>query len=586
MAQITPSMISEMRKLRGTGLSLQKIASLLSEKHSIEISHQTISYHLGKVKKEMLEGKKSVRVIHVQSMDSGPRVFNLDLVTFEKERGEDTVYQHGNLVYELRSGCMHCTSLPREAAGESYEDWAPVFLVGADPKLPQVYVNMTNISTAQIDAAFNAHKGNQGVNWLSSKGYNRQLFQDAFVSNRLSELLEGYYKSMGNEAVRLTGNNAKDTLTLHSIYGSIEQMQKDLKDFIRPDTNYWNQNFERAFKEFMKETGIPPGRRNRALKEGCLDNEKLNQFYDGKFKDWANFERAILTGFSLRKEWEEAVKLRCQDKKEYDSVKKYGWPNGPYMRQALDSGFKHKESALWSVLQQRNLLRYPDVVKWIRKDPTELERIEQFPSMKALQLHDAILGGVYKSELVVTQKILEKYNSMSFPGPNFNRVNQIEALLQDPPFSDFCDVDIEAGSVILNLKPRRKKRQSKKTVNPAVDLEPYEFLSKSKSKYALKVVKHVNERDLDDATASTWRWLFMHGKKLLDDQRAPRFAETMCKAITDKLGLSEAENNALHNLRKARNDFDKANEEGNAIKPKWPLIQNGLSIVEKLIEAN
>ena len=51
-------MISEMRKLRGTGLSLKKIASLLSKKHGIEISHQTISYHLGKVKKEMLEGKK------------------------------------------------------------------------------------------------------------------------------------------------------------------------------------------------------------------------------------------------------------------------------------------------------------------------------------------------------------------------------------------------------------------------------------------------------------------------------------------------------------------------------------------------
>ena len=101
MTQITPSMVSEMRKLRGMGLSLKKIASLLSEKHGIEVSHQTVSYHMGKVKKEMLEGKKSVRVINVQSMDSGPRVFNLDLVTFEKERGEDAVYQHGNLVYEL-----------------------------------------------------------------------------------------------------------------------------------------------------------------------------------------------------------------------------------------------------------------------------------------------------------------------------------------------------------------------------------------------------------------------------------------------------------------------------------------------------
>ena len=181
-------------------------------------------------------------------------------------------------------------------------------------------------------------------------------------------------------------------------------------------------------------------RRKRALTVGCLNNKKLNRYYDGNFKDWDQFESAILVGFSLSKEWTEVVKLQCLNKKEYDSVKKYGWPSGPAMRQALESGFTHKEANLWSVLQQRNLLRYPEVVKWIRKDPSELDRIEQFPSMKALQLHDAILGGVYKSELVVTGKILEKYNSMSFPGSNFHQINQIEALLQDPPFSDFCDV--------------------------------------------------------------------------------------------------------------------------------------------------
>ena len=72
---------------------------------------------------------------------------------------------------------------------------------------------------------------------------------------------------------------------------------------------------------------------------------------------------------------------------------------------------------------------------------------------------------------------------------------------------------------------------------------------------------------------------------MLDEPRAPRFAETMCNQITDRLGLSDEENTALHHLRRARNDFDKVNEEGTAIKPKWPLIQNGLSIVEKLIEA-
>ena len=358
MAQITPSMVSEMRKLRGMGLSLKKIASQLSEKHGIEISHQTVSYHLGKVKKDMLEGKKSVRVIHVQSMDSGPRVFNLDPATFEKERIEDSVYQNGNLVYELRSGCMHCTTLPNQANSdgeiESFEEWAPVFLVGADPNLPQIYRSLTNITDAGIGEAFHAHKTHSGINWLSSKGYSTEIFQDEHVSNRLSQLLEGYYNSMGNEAVRLSGNTAKDILTLHSIYGSMQNMQNQLKSFVRPDGGWWNNHFDEAFKEFMKETGIPPGRRKRALTVGCLDNKKLNRYYDGNFKDWDQFESAILVGFSLSKEWTEAVKLQCLNKKEYDSVKKYGWPSGPAMRQALESGFKHKEANLWSVLQQRS----------------------------------------------------------------------------------------------------------------------------------------------------------------------------------------------------------------------------------------
>ena len=589
MAQITPDMISEMRNYRGMGLSLKKIAALLSKKHSIEVSHQTISYHLGKVKKEMLEGKKSVRIIRVESMTPGPRVFVLDPVSFEKERKNNTVYQHNNLVYELRTGCMHCTTLPAEANAvtgyESYTDWASIFLVGADPGLPRQYQRLTNVTESGIQAAFHNHKTNQGTVWLRSNGYNQQIFQkEEHVSNRISKLLEEYYQLTGNEAVSLSGNTAKDTLTLHSIYGSVENMGAQLKNFIRPDANWWNDHIQKAFNQYMKETGIPPSRRKRALAEGCLDNKKLSLYFDGKFKDWNRFESAIQIGFYSEKEYSGALTLQCQDKKEYDAVKKHNWPNGPYMRHALGSGFKHKEASLWAVLRQKSLLGNPDVVKWIRKDPSELDRIEQFPSLKALQLYDAILGGVYKSNLVVTQKILEKYNSMPFPGPAFQRINQIEMLLIEPLFSDICEVDVEAGSVILNVKSGKNKKNKKE--NPAIDLEPYENLRKSKSKYALAIMKRVNERDLDDATASAWRWLFMHGKNLLPDPRAPRFAETMCNELGNHLELSKKENSDLHYLRRARNDFDKANEQGTVIKPKWHLIENCLNITEKLINSN
>ena len=587
MAQIMSNHITEMRELRGNGLSLKKIAETLSRKHGIEISHQTVSYHLGKVKKSMLEGRKPVRVINVEYLESGPRIFSLKPDIFEKERKNDVVYQFENTIYELRSGCMHKTSLPsqarQEGMWENYDQWHSVFSVGADPTFPKTYSSITNISDSDFERAFNTHTGNEGTRWLQSKNYNTTIFKNQDVSNRLSEILKEIYAEMGHEAVRLSGNVAKDILTLHSIYGSVENMRKQIVGFVKPNASFWNDNFEKVFKQFMAESGIPPGRRNRALNEGCLDNNKLDKFYNGKFRDWVEFEKAILSGFSQSKEWKEAVSLRCQDKEEYDLVKKHGWLSGTDMKQAINGGFQNKESDVWYALKQRKLLNYSYVIDWIRANPKEITRIDGFPSLKALQLHDLILGGFYKSELVVTSKIMEKYNSLQFPGPNFNQIIQMEHLLQTEQFNKFCDVDIEAGSVMLAIKANVNQKSRKKTVNPGIDLEPYAKLNASKSKYAKKVVKRVNERDLDDATVSTWRWLFLHGKGLLEDQRAPRFAELLCQTITDELGLTEEENTGLHHLRRARNDFDKANEEGTAIKPKWSLIENGLQVTEQLI---
>ena len=587
MAQITSEHINEMRELRGNGLSLKKIAETLSKKHGMEISHQTVSYHLGKVKKSLLEGRKPVRVIRVEHLDPGPRIFSLNPETFEKERKNDSVYQFENTIYELRSGCMHKTSLPTQARQEGvwddYDKWHSVFSVGADPTFPQTYSSITNISESDFERAFNAHSSNEGTRWLQSKNYNLNIFKNQDVSNRLTEILKEIYEEMGHEAVRLSGKVPKDTLTLHSIYGSVENMRKQLVGFVKPNASFWKDNFDKVFKQFMAESGIPSGRRNRALKEGCLDNTKLEKFYNGKFKEWSEFEKAILAGFSQSKEWKEAVSLRCQDKEEYDLVKKHGWTSGRDMKNAINGGFEHNEAEIWYALGQRRLLNYGHVVEWIRANPKEIDRIDGFSSLRALQLHDLILGGFYKSELVVTSKIMEKYNSLSFPGPNFNQIRQMEELLQTDEFSKFCDVDIEAGSVMLTIRADVNKKSRKKTLNPGIDLEPYTKLNASKSKYAKKVVKRVNERDLDDATVSTWRWLFLHGKGLLEDQRAPRFAELLCQTITDELGLTEEENTGLHHLRRARNDFDKANEEGTAIKPKWSLIENGLQVTEQLI---
>ena len=82
------------------------------------------------------------------------------------------------------------------------------------------------------------HEGNDGTRWLRQQSYNDQIFQNADVCKKISKILEGYYNDLGHEAVRLTGDTAKDVITLHSIYGSQEEMKKEVDRICQTKFNF------------------------------------------------------------------------------------------------------------------------------------------------------------------------------------------------------------------------------------------------------------------------------------------------------------------------------------------------------------
>ena len=129
---VTDDELANIRMLRGQGWSQQRIADELG------LSRQTIGYQLKKLSRDTLSSKP-VRVIHTKSVSSGPRVFDLDVNTFERERQNEVVYQIGPDVYELRHGCMHHTRLEGDASGCDYSDWVSLMEKVPDTTILEKY---------------------------------------------------------------------------------------------------------------------------------------------------------------------------------------------------------------------------------------------------------------------------------------------------------------------------------------------------------------------------------------------------------------------------------------------------------------
>ena len=277
---VTDDELANIRRLRGQGWSQQRIADELG------LSRQTIGYQLKKLSLDTLSSKP-VRVIHTKSVSSGPRVFDLDVNTFERERQNEVVYQIGPDVYELRHGCMHHTRLEGDASGCDYSDWVSLMEKVPDTTILEEYRSTIDRFTKDnivvhkdwfrllkidmlsgdrplsfgyragegkdrisIPAYTKNYRGSDrkmivngneypydtyqyapkpqttafGLQWLEKNGEDFLSFNDIDVNKFLQEVIEERVESIPSMEIKLTGDPLKDIFQLHQRFGSIEGM--------------------------------------------------------------------------------------------------------------------------------------------------------------------------------------------------------------------------------------------------------------------------------------------------------------------------------------------------------------------------
>ena len=152
------------------------------------------------------------------------------------------------------------------------------------------------------------------------------------------------------------------------------------------------------------------------------------------------------------------------------------------------------------------------------------------------------------------------------------------------PKSPFIQEKIVIKEIIVEKEVIVPKVEYVDDMNPLLDISEYDKFSKYKNDYAERARKSINEGDLLDSINSVCRLFRIEAEKLADisKKKGDNFNVDLIDNIVEKIGLDERLHKKLHQLRRARNDFDKGKSES-PIKPTISLVKSGLEVIESII---
>ena len=119
---------------------------------------------------------------------------------------------------------------------------------------------------------------------------------------------------------------------------------------------------------------------------------------------------------------------------------------------------------------------------------------------------------------------------------------------------------------------------------PLFDINEYQKISKSKNSYAKRAIKSINNGDLLESITSVWRLFRIEAEKFVGNSKktGDNFNVELIDKFAEKVKLNDRLHKKLHQLRRARNDFDKGKSES-PIKPTSSLVKAGLQAIEMII---
>jgi hypothetical protein len=255
-------------------------------------------------------------------------------------------------------------------------------------------------------------------------------------------------------------------------------------------------------------------------------------------------------------------------------------------------------------LNESNVEINAEIIEWASQKQWDISQLGQFETYRQRWLYHRLIE--YEIPAVRMDKLLDEYNNSTEPGTNLASELELHEVLQQSPFKELCNSSSDGGMIFFNKDDGNSKVNSvvekkivvknvvveKKvyvekdttSVQPLVDLEPYPLILKSDSDYAKRAVETIRKADLNGSINDVWRLLSIEAKKLLEDEidRESNFNVILVDKFCEKLSIGERQQKKIHQLRRARNDFDKGTSES-PIKPNKSLVINGLETIEKIM---
>ena len=255
-------------------------------------------------------------------------------------------------------------------------------------------------------------------------------------------------------------------------------------------------------------------------------------------------------------------------------------------------------------LKESNVEINAEIIEWASQKQWDVSQLGQFETYRQRWLYHRLIE--YEIPAVRMDKLLDEYNNSTEPGTNLDSELELHEVLQQSPFKELCtsssdggmiffDKDasnskvnsiIEEKIVVKNVVVEKKVYVEKDTISvqPLIDLEPYPLILKSDSDYAKRAVETIRKADLNGSINDVWRLLSIEAKILLEDEidRESNFNVILVDKLCEKLSIDERQQKKIHQLRRARNDFDKGKSES-PIKPNNSLVINGLETIEKIM---
>ena len=255
-------------------------------------------------------------------------------------------------------------------------------------------------------------------------------------------------------------------------------------------------------------------------------------------------------------------------------------------------------------LNESNVEINAEIIEWASQKQWDISQLGQFKTYRQRWLYHRLIE--YEIPAVRMDKLLDEYNNSTEPGTNLASELELHGVLQQSPFKELCNSSSDGGMIFFNKDDGNSKVNSvvekkivvknvvveKKvyvekdtiSVQPLVDLEPYPLILKSDSDYAKRAVETIRKADLNGSINDVWRLLSIEAKKLLGDEieRESNFNVILVDKLCEKLSIGERQQKKIHQLRRARNDFDKGTSES-PIKPNKSLVINGLETIEKIL---